>query len=68
MQDFEKLGVFSAAEIFAAEKLIHANDLGSARRGFANLFDRALEIFVRVRRRAHLNQADGKFVGHRKLV
>ncbi len=64
----EKLGVFFAAEIFAAKKLVHAHDLRAARGSFANLFDRALEIFFRIRRRAHLNQADGKFIVHKIIL
>ena len=68
LREIEKVGVFLTAEVFAAKELIHADDLRAACGSLANLFDRALKIFFRVRRRAHLNQADGKFVRHRKLV
>jgi hypothetical protein len=64
----EKLGVFLAAKILSAKKFVHADDLRATHGGFANLFDRTLEILFRIRRRTHLDQADGEFVGHRKLV
>ena len=61
----EKVGIFLAAKIFAAEKFMQRDDLRAARGGFTDFLYRAREIFFRVCRAAHLHQADGKFVWHR---
>ena len=63
--EIEKVGIFLAAEIFAAKKFVHADDLRAARGRFTDFFDRAREIFVGVWRAAHLHEADCKFVCHK---
>jgi hypothetical protein len=43
---------------------MEANDLRAAHRSFADFFDGAREIFVRVPRAFHLHESNGEFVGH----
>ena len=60
----EERGVLRAAEVFAAEQFIHANDLRAARGGFFYFFDCTGEIFLGVLRGFHLHEADRKFICH----
>ena len=64
----EKLGIFRAAEIFAAKKFVHADDLRAALGGLADFLDRARQILVRVRRASASESADCKFVCHRNSL
>ena len=65
LREIEKIGIFGAAKIFAAEKFIHANDLGAARGGFADFFDGARKIFAGIGGAAHLHEANCEFVCHK---
>ena len=66
--EIKELGVFSAAKIFAAEKLVQTDDLRVARRCFADFADSTGEIFFRLTGATHLHEAYSKFVCHNFLV
>ena len=63
-REIEKLRVFGAAKIFAAEQLMHADDLRTAPRCIVNFTDGALQVFRRILRGFHLHEPNGEFVGH----
>ncbi len=60
----EKRSFFGAAEIFAAKQLIHADDLRATLSGFADFGGGAGQIVPGIPGRAHLDQANGKFIRH----
>jgi len=64
LRKIKKVRVFFAAKIFAAEQLVHADDLGAALGRFLNIRDGACEVFLYIRRALHLHESDGEFIGH----
>ncbi len=64
----EKFGIFLAAEILRAKQFLKANNLSAARRRFSNARFRLGEIFSWIGRATHLNQANGKFLRHERII
>lgn len=56
--EIEEHCVFGTAEIFAAKKFIHTDDLRAARRGFADFLNGVREVFFGIGGAAHLHEAN----------
>ena len=68
LRQLEKIGIFLAAKILPAKKLLQADDLRPARRRVANIRFRLDEVIPWIRRTAHLDQANREFFGHDRII